>query len=63
MEKVKLICTVEEMRAIIRALHNYKYDLQDHSKNVPENWFKEDDAGSVADMLARIVWENSAYKE
>ena len=63
MEKVKLNCTFEEMRAIVRALHNYKCELQDKSQNIPENWFKEDSAGDVADMMARLVWENSAWKE
>ncbi len=63
MKSVKLHCTYEEMRAIIRALNNYKYDLQDESDKIPSKWFDTDDADKVNSIMHRIYWEDSEVEQ
>ena len=60
-KKVKLTCTFDEMRVIIRALHHYKGDLEDKAKSIPENWYKENDEFQLDSIISRLVWENADW--
>ena len=61
-KKIKIVCTFEEMRAIIRALHNYRGDLQDKLNTIPEHWFIENNEDQLQSIISRLQWENSDWQ-